>query len=194
MGKRYSEIGERLRSFIEAQKIFFVATAAPDGRVNLSPKGMDSLRVLSATRVAWLSVTGSGNETAAHLLENDRMTLMFCAFEGAADIVRLYGRARALHRGESGWDELAPLFPELPGARNIFDVEVDLVQTSCGMAVPYFEYLGERDDLNRWALRKGESGLAAYWRQKNRLSLDGKPTGLPSAAPDEGDAVESGSD
>lgn len=181
MGTRYPEISDRIRTFIEAQKIYFVATAAPDGRVNLSPKGMDSLRVLSPNRVAWLSVTGSGNETAAHLLENDRMTVMFCAFEGRANILRLYGRARAHHPGDAGWDELSPLFPELPGARNLFDLAVDLVQTSCGMAVPYFDYVGERDDLNRWAENKGPAKLARYWDEKNRVSLDGRQTGLPDA-------------
>jgi hypothetical protein len=181
MGKRYPDISDRLRSFIETQKIFFVATAAPDGRVNLSPKGMDSLRVLSPNRVAWLSVTGSGNETAAHLLESDRMTIMFCAFEGRPDIVRLHGHARTHHPGDDGWNELSSRFPELPGARNIFDLEVDLVQSSCGMAVPYYDYVGERDDLNRWAENKGQARLTAYWDEKNRVSLDGRPTGLPDA-------------
>ncbi|CAN5767449.1 pyridoxamine 5'-phosphate oxidase family protein [soil metagenome] len=179
MAKQYARISDPLARFIDAQKMFFVATAAPTGRVNLSPKGMDTLRVLDPNRVAWLSVTGSGNETAAHLLQNSRMTIMFCAFEGHPNILRLYGDAVTHHRGDADYDALAPLFPQLPGARNIFVLDVDLVQTSCGMAVPCFDYSGDRDDLNEWALRKGADGLEDYWADKNMASLDGDPTGLP---------------
>ena len=180
MAKQYPEITPPLQRFIEAQRIFFVATAAADGHVNLSPKGMDSLRVLSPTRVAWLSVTGSGNETSAHLASNDRITIMFCAFEGHPNILRLIGRGRAVHRHDSDWPDLLAHFDELPGTRNIFDCEVDLVQTSCGMAVPYFTYAGERDDLDRWAQKKGPEGLERYWREKNTVSMDGLPITLPT--------------
>lgn len=176
MGKRYTEISDRLKQFIEAQKIFFVGTATADSRVNLSPKGMDSLRVLDLKRVAWLNVTGSGNETAAHVQELPRMTLMFAAFEGDPVILRLYGTARVIHQADAEWESLFPLFPSLPGARQIFDLTVELVQTSCGMGVPLFEYAGERNQLDEWAINKGEEGIKAYWEKKNQVSLDGKPT------------------
>ncbi|HUG85396.1 MAG TPA: pyridoxamine 5'-phosphate oxidase family protein [Euzebya sp.] len=166
--------------FIESQKIFFTATAEAEGRVNLSPKGMDTLRVLSPNRVAWLAVTGSGNETSAHLARHDRITVMFCAFEGHPKILRLYGRATPVHRHDPGWADLLAHFEELPGTRNIVDCEIDLVQTSCGMAVPYFDYVGERDDLQRWARKLGPEGLEAYWAEKNTVSLDGRPITLPT--------------
>ncbi len=175
MGKKYDSISQKHREFIERQKIFFVATAAPEGRVNLSPKGMDTLRVLSGNRVVWLNVTGSANETAAHLQESPRMTLMFASFEGDPKILRLYGTAKAIYESDEAWSELIGLFPPLPGARQIFDMRVDLVHTSCGMSVPLFEYRGEREDLNRWAEKKGEEGIKKYWEERNRVSLDGKP-------------------
>lgn len=176
MGKRYSEISSKLRQFIEAQKIFFVGTATADSRVNISPKGMDSLRVLGPNRVLWLNVTGSGNETAAHVQLNPRMTLMFTAFEGDPMILRLYGQARVVHHNDSDWAGLYALFRPLPGARQIFDLTVDLVQTSCGMAVPFFDYVGEREQLNNFARRRGRKGIQDYWREKNQRSLDELPT------------------
>jgi hypothetical protein len=178
MAQRFTELKDSLREFMEKQRIFFVSTAAPDGRINVSPKGMDSLRVLGPNRIVWLNVTGSGNETAAHLLELPRMTLMFCAFEGSALILRVYGTARTLHRGDSGWDELYGLFPPVPGARQIFDLQVEMAQTSCGTAVPFFDYRADRDELNQWAAKKGEAGLRDYWRDRNGLSLDGRETGI----------------
>lgn len=178
MGKRYDRIEDKLVDFIRAQRMFFVATAASDGRVNVSPKGMDTLRLLGANRVVWLSVTGSGNETAAHLRESNRITLMFCAFEGKPMILRLYGGARVYHPRDPEWSELLPLFPALPGARQIIDVEVDLVQTSCGMGVPYYAYRGDREQLNEWAARKGEDGIRQYWEDRNRVTIDGKTTGI----------------
>jgi predicted pyridoxine 5'-phosphate oxidase superfamily flavin-nucleotide-binding protein len=178
MGKRMSEIDERLRAFIERQRLFFVATAVRDGRVNISPKGMDTLRVLGPNRVAWLSVTGSGNETAAHLREQSRITLMFCAFEGDPMILRVYGNATVIHPHDARWQERVALFPPLPGARQVIDVAVDLVQTSCGMGVPFFAYRGEREQLNDWARKRGADGVRQYWRDRNRTSLDGKPTGI----------------
>ncbi|MFN8193071.1 MAG: pyridoxamine 5'-phosphate oxidase family protein [Nocardioidaceae bacterium] len=179
MAQQYSEITDRLREFIEAQQMYFVATAAPDGRVNVSPKGLDTLRVLSPTRVVWLNGTGSGNETAAHLLASSRMTLMLCSFVREPLILRLYGRARAVHPGDDDWEELTGLFPPVRGARNAFDVEIDLVQTSCGYGVPLFEFAGQRDLMARWAEKKGDEGLADYRREHNQVSLDGLPTGLP---------------
>ncbi len=176
MGKRFDELSERHVQFIAEQKIFFVGTATADGRVNVSPKGMDSLRVLGANRVAWLNVTGSGNESAAHVQKNPRMTLMFCAFDGQPLILRLYGTAKVIHPRDPAWRDLFPLFNPLPGARQVFDLAVDLVQTSCGFGVPYFDYLGEREDLTQWAIKKGEAGLKQYWEEKNQISIDGIPT------------------
>ena len=178
MATQYAEISPKHQGFMEDQHLFFVATAAADGRVNLSPKGMDSLRVLSPSRVLWLSVTGSGNETAAHLLENDRMTLMFMALQGAPLILRVYGSATAIHHNSAEWSDLYALFDPLPGARQIFDLSVDLVQTSCGMAVPLYDYVGERELLKDWAVKRGEEGIRNYWLEKNQQSIDGKPTDI----------------
>lgn len=139
---------------------------------------MDSLRVLSDSRVAYLDLTGSGNETAAHLKHDGRMTLMFCSFGADPQILRLYGRGRSVRRQDAEWDELRPRFPDLPGERQLIVLDVEAVQTSCGYAVPRFDYLGERDTLARWAEKKGAAGLTDYWREKNQLSIDGLPTGL----------------
>ena len=180
MSQRYSDISDKLKLFIEEQKIFFVGTATADSRVNISPKGMDSLRVINKNRVLWLNVTGSGNESAAHIEENNRITLMFAAFGGAPMILRLYGQAKVIHINDPDWHTLYPHFQPLPGARQIFDVAIDMVQTSCGMAVPLFDYASDRELLNDWAVKKGETGIQDYWQEKNRLSLDGKPIKMPS--------------
>ena len=176
MSKFYTKITSRLQKFIEAQKIFFVATAPNSGRINLSPKGMDSFRVIDENRVLWLNVTGSGNETAAHLLENDRITIMFCAFEGAPNILRLYGKGKEIKEGDASWNELKQLFPETPGTRQIFDIEIESAQTSCGMSIPFFEYKSERNELNDWASKQGKEGISKYWKEKNQTSIDGLPT------------------
>lgn len=178
MSKRYSEISDRLKQFIEDQKIYFIGTAAADGRVNISPKGMDSLRVLDKNRVVWLNLTGSGNETSAHVQENKRMTIMFAAFEGKPLILRLYGNAKVIHKNDSEWDDMFSLFTPIPGARQIFDLSVDLVQTSCGMSVPFFDYASEREQLKTWAINKGEKGLKEYWGKNNQISIDGKATNI----------------
>ncbi|MFQ5507852.1 MAG: pyridoxamine 5'-phosphate oxidase family protein [Leptospirillia bacterium] len=182
MGKQYDRISERHKAFIAGQHIFFVATAA-NGRVNLSPKGLDSLRVVGDNRVLWLNLTGSGNETAAHLLQNDRMTLMFCAFSGDPLILRLYGTARAVHPGDGQWEALAAHFPDIPGARQVLDMHVDLVQTSCGFGVPEMDFKQNRQVLTDWAEKKGDAGVRAYWAEHNRSSLDGNPTGIPTEEP-----------
>ncbi len=176
MAKFYPSITKRIQQFIEAQKMFFVATAPKNGRINLSPKGMDSFRVLNDQEVAWLSVTGSGNETAAHVLENGRMTIMFCAFEGAPNIVRLYGTAKEIKPNDAQWKELIQHFNELPGTRQIFILKIATAQTSCGMSIPYFDYQGEREQLNDWAKDKGEEGIRTYWEDRNQISIDGLPT------------------
>jgi len=178
MAKIYNEIPGSLKSFIDQQKIFFVATAAADGRVNLSPKGGDYLRVLDANRLVWLNLTGSGNETAAHMRVHNRITLMFCSFDESPLILRLYGKGNILHEDSKEWLELITLFPENTGARQIFDITIDLVQTSCGFQVPFYEYKGERETLEKWANNKGREEIRQYWREKNSLSLDGKPTGI----------------
>lgn len=176
MAQRFNELSDSQIQFIAAQKIFFVGTATADSRVNVSPKGMDSLRVLANNRVAWLNVTGSGNETAAHVQQLPRMTIMFCAFDEQPLILRLYGTARVIHRADPEWPALLSLFPSLPGARQLFDLDIDLVQTSCGMAVPLYSFVGDRESLNLWAAKKGEEGLREYRESKNPLSIDGIPT------------------
>ena len=178
MAQQYDEISARLAEFIANQHIFFVGTAARDGRVNVSPKGLDSLRVLGPNRVVWLNGTGSGNETAAHLRDVNRMTLMFCSFERQPMILRLYGTATEVQPDEAEWDSLVGLFPPMLGSRQIYDVSVDLVQTSCGYGVPFMEFAGERPLMEQWAEKKGPEGLEAYQREKNVSSIDGFPTGL----------------
>jgi hypothetical protein len=178
MAQQFPEITDRLSSFIAAQRMFFVATAARDGRVNLSPKGLDTLRVVGPNRVLWLNLTGSGNETSAHLLDNPRMTLMFCSFDREPLILRLYGTAREVLPGDADWAGLYGEFPERTGARQIYDLAVDLAQTSCGFAVPYMAFDSERVLLDSWAEKKGAEGVADYWREKNLSSIDGAPTKL----------------
>lgn len=176
MGQQFSELSQEHIEFIREQKIYFVGTATADSKINISPKGQDSFRVISPTRVAWLNVTGSGNETAAHVQINPRMTVMFAAFEGNPIILRLYGKARAIHQNDAEWSDYIALFTELPGTRQIFEVEIELVQKSCGMSVPFFDYVAEREQLNEWATKKGKSGINDYWEQKNQLSIDNLPT------------------
>ncbi|HEX7823609.1 MAG TPA: pyridoxamine 5'-phosphate oxidase family protein [Mycobacterium sp.] len=178
MAKQFPEITDRFSAFIAAQSMYFVATAASDGRVNLSPKGLDSLRVLGPNRVAWLNLTGSGNETSAHLLDNPRMTLMFCSFDREPLILRLYGTAREVQPEDPDWDELYREFPPHISARQIYDMTVDLVQTSCGFGVPLMSVESERVLLDTWAEKKGPEGVAEYWQQKNLSSIDGMPTKL----------------
>lgn len=176
MSKFYTKITSRLQKFIEAQKIFFVATAPNSGRINLSPKGMDSFRVMNENRILWLNVTGSGNETAAHLLENERITIMFCSFEKVPNILRLYGKGTEIKPNDNGWEEVLSLFPETPGTRQIFDITIESAQTSCGMSIPFMEYKGERDDLNNWAIEQGKEKIEQYWEDRNQTSIDGLPT------------------
>jgi len=176
MGKIYSSITKKLQVFIKKQKIFFVATAPKNGRINLSPKGMDSLRVVSKNKVLWLSVTGSGNETAAHLLENNRITIMFCSFEGVPNILRLYGKGKAIYPKDKKWNDATSLFIKTPGTRQIFEIDIESAQTSCGMSIPFFEYKGERNELNNWASEIGEDEIKHYWIEKNQTSIDGLPT------------------
>lgn len=176
MAQQFTELSAQHIEFINEQKIFFVATATADSRINLSPKGMDTLRVMNGSRVIWLNLTGSGNETAAHVQRNPRMTLMFCSFEKEPLILRLYGVAKAIHRKDPQWEELISYFPPLPGARQIFDMQIEMVQSSCGFGVPTFAYMGERTMLQTWAHKKGDEGVKRYWEEKNQTSIDGIPT------------------
>lgn len=180
MGKFHDSIQPPHREFIEKQHLFFVATAplSAGGRINLSPKGLDSFRVLSEKRVAYMDLTGSGNETSAHTLENGRITFMFCAFGGAPNILRLYGKGFAVLPETKDWAVYAPYFPIIPSVRQIIVADIDLVQTSCGYGVPLYEYTGERDIHYTWAEKKGAEGLQEYVREKNTSSLDGLPTHL----------------
>jgi hypothetical protein len=180
MAKFYDSIGDTLREFIEAQHMFFVASAplSAEGHVNVSPKGMDSLRVLSPNRVAYIDLIGSGSETSAHLRENGRITFMWCAFTGKPDIVRLYGNGRAVLPSDPEWAELSPLFPNYINARQIITADIHMVQTSCGYAVPLMDFVADRDTLTRWAEAKGEQALEEYICEKNAESIDGLPTPL----------------
>ena len=192
MAQQFPEIDARLEKFIAAQRIFFTATATAESRVNVSPREIGALRVLGPNDVVYLDQTGSGNETAAHLRADGRMTILFCAFDGPPRILRLYGTGRVIHRESEEFAALsAAHFPELPpGARQIVRLAVEIAQTSCGYGVPLFDYQGERPVLRNWAAGKSAAELEDYWRAKNRVSIDGLPTGLmepagPETAPGE---------
>lgn len=176
MGKQLESITPELQDFIKNQKLFFVGTAAQEGRVNVSPKGTDSFRVIGPNHVVWLNLTGSGNETAAHLLLHDRMTIMFCSFEEKPLILRLYGTAQIFHERDKQFHSYLELFPPNVGTRQILSMQVDLVQTSCGFAVPFMEFKSERSTLNTWAEKQGKERIEAYWDNKNRKSIDGFET------------------
>ena len=178
MGQQASEISDKSIAFINKQKMFFVGTATKDSRVNISPKGMDSFKVLGPNRVIWLNVTGIGNETSAHVQKHNRMTIMFTAFEGKPLILRLYGKAKVIHQQDEAWSELSSHFELLPGARQIFDMEVDLVQNSCGMSVPYYDFVENRNQLSDWATKLGVAGIKKYWAKKNKHSIDGIKTNI----------------
>ena len=181
MARRFEHIQEVHRTFMERQRIFFVASAAPDGHVNVSPRSTDAFRYIDARTVIYLDRTGSGNETAAHIRAGGRMTIMFCAVDGPPLILRLYGTGRVHGRRERGFSDLlaahfggqAPL-----GTRQIVSLDVELTQSSCGYGVPLFAYSGERSIMEDWAAAKGQAGIEDYWREKNLTSLDDLPTGL----------------
>jgi hypothetical protein len=180
MGKQFPNLNASHREFIGRQRIFFAASAAPNARVNVSPRGTDAFAVIDERAVAYLDRTGSGNETAAHLKADGRLTIMFCAFDGPPDILRLYGRGEVLRRGSPAYAALLESAfgaVEPAGARQIVRLEIDLVQTSCGYGTPLFDYRGERPSLDNWAHAKGEEGLETYRREKNMVSIDGLPTG-----------------
>jgi len=180
MGKFYTEITPELQQFIAEQRMFYAATAAATGRINLSPKGIDSFRVLDVHTVCYLDLTGSGNETAALLAADGRITIMFCSFAGKPWILRLYGSGEVIPLNSDRGRELHALFGSIPGERQIIVAQVDSAQTSCGMAVPLYEYKQQREELISWASKKGTDGIMAYRREKNAVSIDGLPTGLPN--------------
>jgi len=177
MAKVYDALDDKLIAFIRRQKLFFVATAplSAEGRVNVSPKGYDSLAIIDSRTVAYLDLGGSGIETHAHLLENGRITLMFCAFEGAANIVRLYGRGQSCSFDEPGFAEKLALFPGFERARGVITVHIDRVADSCGWGVPVFEFKEERDQLNRWVVSRPADEWAARRYESNAVSIDGLP-------------------
>ncbi|MEO0502278.1 MAG: pyridoxamine 5'-phosphate oxidase family protein [Pseudomonadota bacterium] len=176
MAKQFDSINDDHQGFIEAQHMFFVGSAAAAGRVNISPKGMDALRVLGPNRIIWRNLTGSGNETAGHLAQVNRMTLMWCGFETRPMILRCYGTAHTLHPRDAAFGPLNAQFPDSHGARQIYDVTVEMVQTSCGYAVPFYDFAGEREVLADWASNKGPEGIETYWRTRNQATIDGAPT------------------
>jgi len=176
MGKQLDSLTPSLETFINSQKVFFVGTALTEGRINVSPKGMDTLRVVSPNKVIWLNLTGSGNETATHLLGSDRMTILFCAFEGKPLILRLYGKAKVFHPRDTEFNNYLEFFPEILGSRQIIEMDIELVQTSCGFGVPLMQFKEERTLLSTWSLKKGQEGIETYWQEKNKISLDGHQT------------------
>ena len=178
MGKFHESILPAHQEFIQKQHLFFVCTAPLDanGHLNISPKGLDTFRVLSDKKVAYLDFIGSGNETSAHTLENGRITFMFCAFQGPPNILRLYGKGHTVLPDSELWETYAPHFDPYPNTRQIIVADISLVGTSCGYGVPLFEYSSERQIMFDWAEKKGEAGLSAYIQEKNLKSLDGLPT------------------
>ncbi len=183
MAKFYNVITPALRDFIEAQQMFFTASATTESRVNLSPKGIDTLRILDDATVAYLDLTGSGNETAAHLKADGRLTIMVCSFGKAAMILRLYGRGRLVFPRDAEWATLHGHFPTLPGERQIVLLDVEAVQTSCGFGVPRYKFVEQRETLPKWAAQQGEAKMEDYRREKNSVSIDGLPSDTVAAQP-----------
>jgi len=177
MGKVFEKIEPHIKEFIEKQKMFFVSTAplSTDGLVNVSPKGWDSLRILDEHTVAYIDLTGSGIETVAHLKENQRITLLFCAFEGPPKLVRLQGKGTVLEIGSPAYNSLQHHFPTYTSARAIIKIDLKRISKSCGYTVPLYDYVGERDTMEKWVDHKGEDGIKKYWKEKNTTSLDGLP-------------------
>ena len=183
MGKFYTEITPELKEFIAEQHMFFTATAAATGRINLSPKGIDTLRYLDEHTVAYLDLTGSGNETAALLAADGRLTIMFCSFHDKPLILRMYGRGSVIHERDPEWQELRPNFPAIPGERQIIILDVESIMTTCGFAVPLYDFVGHRGQLPEFTCKMGDERMDAYRHEKNQRSIDGLPTYLFEDAP-----------
>ena len=182
MSKFFDQLTPELTEFICAQPVFFVATAAPNARINLSPKGMDTFRVLDEKRVAYLDLTGSGNETAAHLRSDGRITIMFCSFDQSAQIARIYGRGAVVRPTDARWPELIAQFPKLPGVRQIMEILVESAMTSCGYGVPRMSEMTARDTLEKYWTTRGEEKKEQYQLDHNLRSIDGLPTGMAELA------------
>lgn len=177
MAQFFDHLETKHQNFIKKQKMYFVASAPSEGgRVNLSPKGLDTFRIINDTQVAYLDLSGSGNETAAHLLENGRLTFMFCSFDKQPLILRLYGKGRSIQKHSPEWGTTMLHFEELPGTRQVIVMDVESVQTSCGFAVPFYEFISERGTLVEYSEKKGEAGMVAYRKEKNHTSIDGLPS------------------
>ena len=183
MSKWYEVLTPEIKEFIAGQMMFFVATAPNAGRINLSPKGMDTFRILGDQRVIYLDITGSGNETASHLFENGRITIMFCSFDKSPRIVRLYGHGRTIHPRDEQWSEYLAMFPATPGLRQIMEIDIDSAMTSCGYAVPKLDHLTERDTLRKYWEKRSDTDLDKYHRDMNERSIDGLPTGCSRTTP-----------
>ncbi|MCP5145473.1 MAG: pyridoxamine 5'-phosphate oxidase family protein [Gammaproteobacteria bacterium] len=173
MAERFPGLEADHQRFIQAQHMFFVATVPRHGPVNLSPKGMDTLRIVDDKTISWLNLTGSGNETAADIRVDPRMTLMFCSFERHPLIMRVYGKATVTTEDDAGWEAKVAAFPSYAGARQLFELAIDLVQTSCGFAVPLYEFVGERSTLYDWSEKIGREKVREYWHNRNRVALNG---------------------
>ena len=179
MTEQFESLTSDQIEFIERQHLFVVGTAGAQGKVNVSPKGMDSLRIINPDRLVWLNLTGNGNETAAHVIANNRMTVMFCSFETQPLILRLYGATEIIYPRETElFEKYAAMFNHQPGTLQFFELKIYMIQTSCGFAVPLFDLRGERDTLKKWANVKGDEGISQYWADRNQTSLDGKPTNI----------------
>jgi Pyridoxamine 5'-phosphate oxidase len=178
MAKFYPQLTTDLTSFIQEQKIFFTATAPNSGKINLSPKGIDTFRCLDNHTVGYLDLTGSGNETSAHLQENGRITIMFCSFTEKPLILRIYGQGKVVRPQDLEWDNFYQFFTPTTGERQIIIINIDGVQTSCGYGVPLYDLKEERQQLITWAEKKGVDGITQYWHDHNQVSIDGLPTNI----------------
>lgn len=176
MAEFFEALSEKHIDFIKQQKIFFTATAADQGNINLSPKGMDTFAVIDNNTVAYLDLTGSGNETAAHLHQNPRMTIMMCSFDKHPLIFRMYGKGKVINQYHNDWQDWKKHFKDYPGIRQIIVLDINKVQTSCGYGVPTAENIKERETLKKWSEKKGDEGIKQYWKDNNVTSLDGLPT------------------
>ena len=176
MAVKFDSINKEHKAFIEKQKMFVIGSAGAEGFINVSPKGMDSFRIIDENTVVWLNYTGSGNETSAHVQENGRMTVMFNSFDKAPLILKLYGIATVIHESDDRWDEMAAHFEHSDGTRQFFEMKVELVLTSCGYAVPHYEFIKERDTRKKWTDKKGREGIKEYWAENNTHTLDGVET------------------
>jgi hypothetical protein len=178
MAVKFESINKAHKEFIEKQKMFVIGSAGAEGFINVSPKGMDSFKIIDENTVVWMNHTGSGNETSAHVQENGRMTVMFNSFDKQPLILKLYGNSTVIHDADERWDEMNSHFVEYIGARQFFELKVELVLTSCGFGVPQYKYIGERNKLQKWAEKKGREGMKIYWSEKNIESLDGVKTNV----------------